>query len=274
MVEFDAYTATMRGVDVGDVISLLFESRKAGWDMRQGRGHHGFESRVGLRDETGSEAAAVAWGGEHGDLVMVEVKGLPSREVVPAIRKRYPEHAVTRVDSAYDLDKPGAWEDLLREVVDVKDQFRLWGEKRGDWDRPEDGRTMYLGAPTSVVRTRLYEKGKQKEYRGLGHPDWVRLEVQIRPKKEAREVYNGLEPLEVWGASPFTRELAARVLKRELNPFPAGTVRRRTSDEAALRHMCYQYAPHLLRLAADVGSWDCVGLTLRDMIARVRRSEE
>jgi hypothetical protein len=273
MVEFDAYTATVRGVEVPDVLSMLFENSRQGWQMRHGRGHHGFEKRVGLRDESGAEAAAVAWGGEHQGLVMIEVKGAPTRQIVPAIRERYPEHVCTRVDSAYDLDKPGAWDELLTEVLDVKGQFKLKGEKRGDWDYPEDGRTMYLGAPTSPVRVRLYEKGKQKEYRGLGHPNWVRLETQVRPQKAAKTVYKGLDALEVWGASPYTRELAMRVLKRELNPFPAGTVWKPSSRDRALDFMVGQYGAHLLSLKEDLGSWECLGLTLRDMIARKRRSE-
>lgn len=274
MVEFDAYTATVRGAEVSDVLALLFESGRHGWQMRQGRGHHGFESRVGLRDESGTEAAAVAWGGGHQGLVMIEVKGVPARCIVPAIRERYPEHVCTRVDSAYDLEKPGAWDELLEVVTDVKAKYRLKGEKRGDWDFPEDGRTMYLGSTSSPVRARLYEKGKQPEYRGLGHPDWVRLEVQVRPQKDAKKVYKGLEPLEVWGASPYTRELAARVFRRELCPFPAGTVWKPSQRDRALDFMVAQYGAHLLSLKEDLGSWECLGLTLRDMIARNRRAKE
>jgi len=274
MVEFDAYTATVRGVDPSDMLKMLFDRRCVGWDMRQGRGHHGFETRVALRDETGGEAAAVAWGGMHADAgtVMIEVKGSPSRDMVPMIRDRYPDHACTRVDAAYDLDKVGAWDELLTEVVDVKSKFNLRGEKRGDWDFPDDGRTMYLGA-TSTVRVRLYEKGKQPEYRDCGHPDWVRLEVQVRPKKEARQVYTTLDAMEVWGASKYTRELASRVLQRELDPFPAGTVRRLSSRDRALDFMCEQYGSHLLSLKEDLGSWECLGLTLSEMIARKRRSK-
>jgi hypothetical protein len=108
----------------------------------------------------------------------------------------------------------------------------------------------------------------------LGHPNWVRLEVQVRPQKEARTVYNGLDADEVWGASPYTRELAKRVFKSEMVPFPAGTVYRPSSRDRALEFMCEQYGSHLLSLKQDLGSWECLGLTLRDMIARKRRDRE
>lgn len=47
----------------------------------------------------------------------------------------------------------------------------------GDWYAAERGRTLYVGAPSSAVRVRFYEKGIQ-----LGSsPNWVRFEWQVRP---------------------------------------------------------------------------------------------
>jgi hypothetical protein len=206
--------------------------------------------------------------------VKVEAKGHVTPELVSAVREQYPVHRCVRVDSAYDVDRTGAWDDMLAEVLDVKAKYRLKGRRFGDWeDFPEDGRTQYLGSPQSAVQVRLYEKGRQPGYRDSGHPDWVRLEIQVRPQKDARTVYSGLDPMQVWGASAYTRDLAARVLKSELEPFPAGTVHRAPSSERALGAMCDQYGSYLLALKDDVGSWECVGLTLRDMIAMRRRAK-
>lgn len=54
----------------------------------------------------------------------------------------------------------------------------------GDFYRQEKGRTYYVGAASSDRRVRVYEKGIQ-----LGeNPDWVRVELQYRPKgKPAKE---------------------------------------------------------------------------------------
>ncbi|WP_235605818.1 replication initiation factor domain-containing protein, partial [Rhodanobacter thiooxydans] len=82
-------------------------------------------------------------------------------------------------------------------------------EKRGDWDMPELGRTQYLGASSSAVRARLYEKGKQPEFRHLSRFDLCRLEIQVRPAKDAKDAYSKLSALEVWGASKWTRQLAS-----------------------------------------------------------------
>ena len=60
---------------------------------------------------------------------------------------------------------------------------------------------MYLGANSSPVRCRLYAKGKQPGYRSAGRPDWVRLEVQVRPQKTARKSYSAISADDTWGAS-------------------------------------------------------------------------
>jgi hypothetical protein len=151
--------------------------------------------------------------------------------------------------------------------MEVKAAYRLKGERRGDWeDFPEDGRTQYLGAPQSVTRVRLYEKGKQPEYRHLARSDWVRLEVQVRPLKEAKASFNSVGPEVVWGASKWTRELAAKVLQEHVDPHPAGSTYRLEDRERSLRWMCRQYGSHMASLAADLGGWDMLGLTLREML--------
>jgi hypothetical protein len=201
---------------------------------------------------------------------MVEVKGERSPAVVEALRALQP-HRATRLDSCADEERPGAFEDLLGPLLQVKAEHRLYGEKRGDWEQPELGRTQYLGAPSSVVRARLYEKGRQPEFRHLARFDLVRLEVQVRPQKEAKDEYSRLSAVEVWGASKWTRQLAEAVLLQKLDPHPPGTIRRDSSMDQALRWMSKQYGPHLVALAAELGSWECVGLTLREMI---REGEE
>ena len=268
MIRFDAYTATTRAANPHQLIDLLAEVSGFDHSVQQGRGMHTFGHRVSVKDSSGFEVGSVQWGGHQGDLAMIEVKGEPTPKAVEALRARY-WHRVTRVDSCADFDAPGAFEGLLGPCLEVKAKHRLKGERRGDWDDfPEDGRTQYLGAPTSAVKVRLYEKGKQPEYRHLARPNWARIEVQVRPTKEAKSDYNKLSASEVWGAAKWTRDLAARTLQAHVDPHPAVTVYRHTEREAALRWMCQQYGSHLVTLAEDLGSWECLGLTLREICAR------
>lgn len=262
---FDAYTATTRAAKAPELMGLVWHPFDK---IRQGKGHHGFESRASFVAEDGTESGSVSWGGTiHGDLVMVEVKGGRTPEVVDRLRKSVEEHRCTRVDSCHDVDEPGAFDKLLQPCVEVKKDFRLKGSKAGDWeDYPEDGRTLYLGANTSAVRLRLYEKGRQPEYRHLNRPDWARIEVQVRPSKDAKDVYSKASPLEVWGASAWTRELAGKVLAAELQPLPAGSTYKLTEQERKLRFLCKQYGATIMQLASDLGSWDLVGPNLKQMI--------
>lgn len=267
MIQFDAYTATMTGPKPQDLIQLLLDqSGMEGVKLHQGKGFHTFGERISIKDHSGSEFGSIQWGGRQGDRVMFEVKGEHTPGAVKALRSDFP-HRVTRVDSCADFDAPGAFERLLGPCIEVKKSHRLKGSKAGDWeDFPDDGRTMYVGSTASAVRLRLYEKGKQPEYRHLKRENWARIEVQARPAKEAKTAYSALSPIEVWGASGWTRELAGKILEQHVDPHPAGTTYRLTERDRALQWMCKQYGPHLVSLAADLGGWECVGLTLREMI--------
>lgn len=269
MVRFDAYSATTTEAKAPDMLGILAEAGGLGAmkNVRQGKGFHTFGDRIGIVNDQGIEWGSVMWGGAQGERVMIEVKGEATPKAVEALRSRFP-HRCTRVDACADFDAQGAFERLLRACNTIKRDHKLKGEKQGDWDDfPELGRTLYLGARASVCRVRLYEKGKQPEYRHLERPDWTRIEVQVRPAKEAKSAFSALSPVEVWGASTWTRELASKVLHEHIDPHPAGTTYRLTQRDAALEWMCKQYGAHLVDLAGDLGGWDCLGLTLGEMIA-------
>ena len=271
MVRFDAYTATTQDAKPTEVLPWLLT--RAGDSIHMGKGFHTFAERVWVNDQAGDQVAAVSFGGAQGDRIMVEVKGERTPEVVERLRGRF-EHRCTRVDSCFDLEAPGAFEDLLEPGLKAKAEHKLWGERRGDWEMPELGRTQYLGAPSSAIRARLYEKGKQPEFRHLGRFDLVRLEIQVRPAKEAKDEFSKLSALEVWGASKWTRQLAAEVLQQHLDAHPPGTVRKDTKRDQALRWMVKQYAPHLVSLAADLGGWKELGLTLGEMVREQKLRRE
>ena len=268
MVRFDAYTATTTEAKTDDLMQLLMDVGGIGGmeHITRGKGFHTFGERIAVNDGCG-EWASIQSGGRQGDRVMLEVKGERTPEAVEALRTRF-GHRCTRVDACADFDAPRAFERLYRACNQVKKAHKIIGGKFGDWeDFPEKGRTLYLGARTSATRTRLYEKGKQPEYAFLERPNWTRLEIQVRPLKDAKEAFSGLSPIEVWGSSRWTRDIAAAVLHEHVEPHPAGTVYRKTERDAALWWMCKQYGPALTSLVEDLGNWDCVGRTLSEILA-------
>ena len=272
MIRFDAYTATTEAAKKDDLGQIFFDVMGLGnFFPRVGKGFHTFSDRMAFRDADGHEVGAVQWGGRQGDRVMLEVKGDKSPAVAEALRARFP-HRVTRVDACADFDAPGAFQRLYKACRTVKKAHGIVGGKFGDWeDFPERGRTLYLGARSSVTRARLYEKGLQPEYQHLNKKNWVRLEVQVRPVTlDAKTGFSSLTPLEVWGASRWSRDIAAQVLKEHIDPHPAGSVYRLSERENALRWMCKQYGAHLVSLADDLGGWECLGLTLAEMMSEQR----
>lgn len=265
LTRFDAYTATTRAAKAEDLFPILMRGDDK---FRQAKGHHGFAHRASFVGRDGAEAASVSWGGTHGDLIMMEAKGERTPSIVDRIRATY-EHRCTRVDSCHDVEAPGAFETLLKPCIQVKKDYKLKGSKAGDWeDFPEDGRTLYVGANTSPVKLRLYEKGHQPEYRHLNRPDWVRIELQVRPSKDAKDSYSTADSLSVWGASAWTREIAGLVLAAQLAPLPAGTTYKLDDRDRALRFMCKQYGNHLIGLYNDLGNWDEVGQALAVIIKK------
>lgn len=274
MVRFDAYTATTTAAKHNDMLSLLSNASTGSSSVstiREGKGFHTFGHRIGVTNEQGVEWGSVQWGGSQGQRVMIEVKGENTPKAVELIRSDY-QHRCTRVDACADFDDSGVFERMLGICQQVKKEHRLKGEKQGDWDDfPELGRTLYLGARASVSRVRLYEKGKQPEYVHLEKPNWTRIEIQVRPAKEAKTAFSSLTPLEVWGASTWTKQLAGQVLQQHVDPHPAGTIWRPTKRDAALAWMCKQYGSQLSDLAFDLGSWECLGLTLKEIIAAEKK---
>lgn len=274
MVRFDAYSATMIGPKPGDLLGIIVQQTGLGQHISytQGKGFHTFGERISVKND-GTEVGSVMWGGRQGERVMFEVKGEHTPGAVEQLRSAY-EHRVTRADACADFDRLGAFEELLKPCLQVKKEHRLKGSKAGDWDDfPEDGRTLYLGSTASAVRVRLYEKGKQPEYRHLDKPNWARVEVQARPAKEAKTEFSKLSPIEIWGASAWTRELASKVLQQHVDPHPAGSVYKLSERETALRWMCKQYGLHMVGLAADLGGWKEVGLTLMEMVKEQQENE-
>lgn len=277
MPRFDGYTATLARDDqaaAARAASVFLESMwRAGDEVRPAMAKR-FEQCTEVVDETGQQVGRVAWGGRRDHLVMLEASGERTPEVVEGVRSAFPAHRCTRVDSCEDFESEGAWERLLGTVLGVKAKHGLYGPKAGDWDFPELGRTQYLGAPSSAVRVRLYEKGKEPDMRHLQRPDWCRLEIQVRPQKEGKTTYSTASAESVWGASPYTRDLAEVIFLSRVEALAAAGGRRLPDRERALRFMCRQYAVAMTSYADDLGGWDVLGLSLREMVEEEKRLVE
>lgn len=273
--EFDWYGATL---DYDPAVLAEWLAEVYGGEVATGRGKHGY--RAGFDVRVGAEVLARIWYGGQRETVHVEASGDAAPTLAGFLQADMAGYyRVTRVDSAYDFIDGDPWNELFEACTTVADYLPS-GEPRGrrlslrtvgDWLREDegfpDGRTLYVGSPTSPVMARLYEKGKQLRKAFPDQADrfpigWTRLELQWRPQKEQRRAAAELSPVEVWGAGAWSRDLHARVL--HLEPERRAPFYEAPPDDArAFHYLVKQYGPLMRRLVAAHG-WD----GLRDELRR------
>jgi hypothetical protein len=291
-MRFDWMQATVRE----DALRLV-ETLAAGLDadVTDGRGMNGYTRSFRLQ-KGGDTVGTVLAGGRNGN-PNAFASGDATDAFVPVLRAAYAgDHYVTRMDCAEDLCAPGLFDELTNIARAIADEKKLRLRTDGDWLREIDGRTLYIGAPTSPVRVRIYEKGKQLlstqrstgvlrtaradvsgglhlDTSGEPDPNWVRVEAQVRPTKEAREAASAVSPEGGWGYAAWTQEFAARVLDVNVERVVQQTWRQSDADRA-LAFMVAHYGATAEHFATQLGSWEAFGEMFGTLHAdNVRRKE-
>lgn len=262
---FDWYQATVSG-EVPSIMAALSDIAPTGaprWEDMQ-RAPHGYAFGRRLNDGDG-QVAMVWWGGTH-ELPHVVSSGETAQPVSELLRTRFP-HRVTRADACIDYADPGAYDRLQDLALDVARERKIKVGTAGDHLITKEGRTVYLGAPSSHTRLRIYDKAAElrhkfrNDIRHLTVPDnLARLEFQVRPQTiDAKYHAARLSPIELMGSTAWGRELMKRVGDMDIEPFAAGKVWRQADDDRAYAAFLAQYGGLLSRIKGDLGSWACVG---------------
>lgn len=286
-LKFDWYQATIKppvegpdgldslgyryGIDPLAIVGLVADSL-GGAHVEGARGMHGYSDQAVIKTADGDTVARVLHGGGN-VWPNLWASGDRSPALAALLRQEIPEHFVTRVDVAYDIDQPDGFELLQGVCLDIADARGISVSQAGDWHRLEAGRTLYCGSRASEVFVRLYEKGLEQigkapspaAAEGVSR-DWQRLELVVKPHKSPRRAAAAfLEPHELWGYATWTRELAARLWALEI---PAVDVSSWTMSDhdKALRWMVKQYGATLAVEAERVGGWDNLGQRLAALI--------
>lgn len=272
--QFDWYGATL---DYDPHVLAEWLAEVFAGEVKPGRGQHGYRAGLDVKRE-GRAVARIWYGGQNGT-IHVESSGEDARVLAAAMQDTmHGYYRVSRVDSAYDFVEGDEWARLFEACMTVADYLPTGEARRrklsvrtvGDWLREDeghpDGRTLYIGAPSSPVMVRLYEKGKQLR---KAFPDqaekfpvgWVRMEVQWRPQKAARRDAAALSPRDIWGAGAWVRDLHARALNGAVERLQPQT-KALPDDDRAWYYLVKQYGP-LLRRRAERDGWDGVRDALR-----------
>lgn len=256
---FDWMQATIRD-DVLAVADTLAGTLSA--DLEDARGLNGYRQSFLLKrnDET---LARLLYGGNGSPHLIAT--GAATDDVVPVLRSGWSGvHDVTRMDTAQDFDHAGGYDLLRSMMLDLAGTARLSETEIVSTRNGIRSRTTYLGSPSSRVRVRLYEKGCMEHQNGNSDApaDWVRLEAQVRPTgHEARARAAELDPLEAWGLSSWTRDLARLAMGADVERV---TMRGRREPDymRAIRSLERQYGPTLAKAMKHEGSWEKVGQLL------------
>lgn len=267
---FDWYQATVPGsvAAVTETLDLGYRGRAVSFEVEPPiRPYQNGRKWV---DADGFVLASIYWGG-HNPLPHVRATGPEAADLACILRSEFPEHRPSRVDVCADLQAPKLMRTLFPTLAGLSRDHRLRFDRQGpalDDDCGDRGTTLYLGAPASPLRVRVYEKGlEQFEKSGRDRAllllrDWVRVEMQWRPSKQAKPMAAQLEPGDMWGASPWTRSLAAVCLGLDAEKVEASRFRV-SNAERAMRAMVRQYGPTLDLMLARYGSQEAVWRAIR-----------
>lgn len=288
-MRFDWYQATVRN-DPDFVIPVI---QKLGNHYEkidnEARSKHWANGLSVYRD--GVVIAKAFWGGQN-KVPHALASSDSTMELVNLLRNEFPEHYVTRFDSCEDFNE--TYDKLRRPCIKVAKAHGVAFPEHKDELNDEAGRTQYMGAPSSSIRFRLYEKGKQKwaemnmaAFQQIYampdvfthiHPEtgevlegniWTRAEVQVRPKGDsARLAASTATPLEAWGFTQWSHALALELFKREFERIHVRE-HKLTDDEIALSWMLKQYGKVLMRTSNKLGGWPELGSMLGTAIERM-----
>jgi hypothetical protein len=247
---FDWYEVTMDDVDDGRVARAL--ALALGARITQGKGRNGYAVCEVI--QRGEDVLAQVYGhSARAGEVHIQTSSEACDEVVPVIRRLWPNHRVSRADVAVDF--AADFEDLdARAVAFVEDR----GVSHRVMKNSDGGATRYLGALSSENTVRVYKKTEQLRAqhpeRAAMIPDGiVRVEGVFRPgKRGVKELAARMEPDDFWGFGKWTMAFAVEMLGVDAVRVP--THFRRPSDYTRSLHFVgVQYGPTMIRRAEDVG---------------------
>lgn len=280
MVAFDWYQATLRGAPVDDILASCLELQD-GTSLFHKKGRQGYGTVTRVEGAEGL-VAQVLHGGSH-PYPHVIFSGSEAVAGSECIRANFPNHFVTRADACVDFGEPNAFDQMLPSLLGAAERHRVKVDTRGDHLLRMVGRSVYLGAASSAVQLRQYDKAAELRSKYAHDPvklaelpeHRTRVELQVRPQTQAmRAHFATIDPLSVLGSSAWSREVWLAIAGMNLEPLNVGKVWRPSDDDRAYACMLFQYGSLIRRKLADAGSAECLGLQIvhdlakRDAVAR------
>lgn len=206
-----------------------------------GKGLQGWSESVKCFDGGGYELGSVFFGGGRDDVHLLATgeSAQWARSATVAMDRARTARVDTRVDTLVPF------EGLEEMCWAAAESYGTQITKMESWGGKTPGRTVYLGAPSSDVRVRIYEKWRQAP--GQYVEGTNRVEVQLRPSSNVKERVSGWEPARTFCASKVTTSLA-EALGQDASKAGSLHVKKATPTlEEALEAMSHQYGGTVAR---------------------------
>ena len=166
-------------------------------DWRSARPQNGYTNADELH-VAGRRVLLVCYGGNN-DTANICSTSSDAIALGDAFREWGGSFKPTRLDSCIDWEESGLFNAISSSLIQFAKENDLKIRHDGDWSRGIS-RTLYIGSASSPVQLRLYEKGYEVSGIDTDRPDWVRLEVQVRPAKDRRSAASSWLPSDLFGA--------------------------------------------------------------------------
>lgn len=258
MAKFDYFAATF-DVDHVEILNVLHGKIDLS-SVRNTRGKNGYE--MGAEVHRGDHSiASVYWGGNAGT-THVLASGGDSAEVRECFVDQYQGRMrITRLDACEDWIEAGLFDKIAGIYTDYAVEHNLRINHQGDWTNNKQ-RTLYIGSRKSPYMIRLYEKGQKDG----GDPNWVRLEAEIKPKKDARYAAANFTPGQVFECSRWGVEVLQQLGWDHLTHRAIGTVWVPSDAERARAALCRQYKNVIHGWVEEAGSPESF---VQDLLAKL-----
>lgn len=257
---WDWYGASLE-VPTEDALALLGSALDAHPRDSRARLSYNFAREFRAGDRT---IATLMWGGHNPDPYVVS-SSQDADHLATMIRTLGLPHRVSRADVCIDIDAPGAFDSLAGKLRSLALKAGLALQLIHDPERPEAGRTLYVGSRKGRGYVRLYEKGKKDD---PTRPNWVRFEVELKPGSRTEKAHLAtLEPVDALGLLRWVRGFVAEQFDFAAAAAPV-RLENVGDDDRALSAMVQQYGKVLARTAWRQGGWEALGPLLHGMVAK------
>ena len=279
MAAFDWYQGTVRA-PVDDLVEAVMSLGSSSC-LSHAKGVQGYATRT-IVEQDGETLGQVWHGGSH-ELPHVVFTSDAAVRGSELIRARF-EHSVSRLDAKEDFGDPGAFDVMLPVLLRAAKKHRVQVDTRGDHLLRMQARTVYLGAKSSAVQCRQYDKAAELRSQFANEPakllqvpeHLTRLEVQVRPETYAVKLaFAQIEPLEAMGSSQWMRDVWRDLSGVELTPVQVTKPWRAADDDRSYAYVLSVFGSMFARRMEDHGSWAAFGAQLgQDLADRAKAERE